>query len=477
MKPNIWLVICTLILQAQLAIAELPKNLTTKIEDLVNKNFPNTSIGIVIQNAKTGEFLYDKRANELFTPASTIKLFTTAAALYKLTPSFRFTTEIKYYKNKLHNGILDGSLVIKFSGDPTLTQQHLNDLFNKVHKAGIHTIKGNLVIDDSYFQGPEFGYNWGWGNTKWHYAAPISTIIINGNKTTIKLTPSNKLGGLATATVAEESKSLCKVKSTVKTVTWQESESICQLKIDTDDSNNIALSGCWPIGEKIMDLRLAIRNPKKLAYDVLHNILLKKQIKLHGDITYARSPMDMDILIKHLSPPLSDLIKTILTDSNNVYAEALTKTMGATLFEEGSFQTGVLAIKNILQKPTGINFNTMNITDGSGLSRDNLVTPYHLARLLYVMYNEPKLSNIYLRSLSLAGIHGSLKDRCASFDTYQNIKAKTGTLNGVSALAGYLITRNNKVLILTFLINNNLIPNDTVKKVEDELCQLLINQI
>ena len=456
-------------------LASPPEQFKQKIDELVNINFANAIFGLVLQDADDGKVLYEKSANTTFVPASATKLFAAAAALHQLTPKFCFQTTVKYDKAKLKNEVLAGPVAIEFKGDPSLTLANLKELVNSIKQAKITTIQGNLILDDSYFQGQTIGNGWSVDDTPWYYASPVSAIILNENQVHIAITSGKQLGDLASVKLIDPNSQYFTLSTMVKTVTQADSENICQLQVNINQANGIYLEGCWPISKESTNLKLAIQNSRKFAHDFLTTTLAEEKIQLKGNIVYSKTPANMATLAVHYSLPLAKLLPKMLAESNNLYAEALIKTLGAELFHEGSFQTGVLAIKNILQKPTGINFDAMKLVDGSGVSRYTLITPNQFTRLLYTMYHTPKLKKHYVQALALAGATGFLKSRLASFDTYANIQAKTGTMTGVSALSGYITTRANRHLIFTMLVNNTLLPASTIKKVEDELCQVIAN--
>jgi D-alanyl-D-alanine carboxypeptidase/D-alanyl-D-alanine-endopeptidase (penicillin-binding protein 4) len=218
-----------------------------------------------------------------------------------------------------------------------------------------------------------------------------------------------------------------------------------------------------------------VHNARKFAADLIQTALQEANIRWCGKVVYNKTSTKMATLVEHSSSPLARLLPRLLANSDNIYAEAITKTLGAKVYRRGSFKAGVLAIKDILQRPTGINFDAMNLVDGSGLSRYTLITPNQFTRLLYTMYHTPKLNKIYTNAFALAGARGTLSSRLSSFDTYENIHAKTGSMTGISALSGYITTRTNKNLLFTMLVNNTLLPVRKVKKIEDELCQIIVN--
>ena len=442
----------------------------TKVTSMIKTNLPEATVGVILQDGVTGNILYDYHGSKHFIPASTTKLFTAAAALKELGPNYCYETSLFYNKA--------GDVAIKFSGDPSFKLANLYSLLKKLSEAQLNTIN-NIWIDDSLFDGPMLGHGWTWDSTSWYHAAPVSAIIIERNQFGVTLFPAKELGGQVRA-ILEPSYPAAKtrkLKVSMKGVTFEDSEKLCQIMVEVDEQNNVTLSGCWPIGTEPVHLRLAVKNPRVQAQQVVTELLDELQIKVKGKIKFGKMPSGLSKIAHHNSEPLHVLLNAILGDSNNLYAESLTKTLGAKMYGNGSFKTGAAAIQQILSKFTGIDFSQVSLYDGSGESRYNLLTPLHLSRLLYTMEHEKTLGPYFRDALSLSGVNGTLQQRFASFDTKANIQAKTGSLKGVSALSGYLTTRSKRELIVTIIINHARENSSALKQFENDLCYFLVNQV
>ncbi len=370
--------------------ANTAQDFNTRITSMIKNNLPEATVGVILQDVATGKIIYDYHGSKHFLPASTAKLFTAAAALMELGPDFRYETGLYYNSAGLKGGVYKGDLALKFSGDPSFKLPYLHSLLKKLQETQIKEVQGDLWIDDTLFDGPMLGHGWTWDSTPWYHAAPVSAIIIDRNQFGITLFPAREIGGEVAAKfdTAYPAAKFRTLHSNVKAVTYEDSETICQIMVQVDDYNNVDLSGCWPIGTEPAHLRLAIKNPRLQAQRLINEALEKLNIKLHGKIKFGKVPDHLAKLAHHDSEPLHVLLNAVLGDSNNLYAESLTKTLGAELYGKGSFKTGALAMQKILSQTTGIDFSQMRLLDGSGESRYNLLTPLHLARLLYTMHNE-----------------------------------------------------------------------------------------
>jgi D-alanyl-D-alanine carboxypeptidase/D-alanyl-D-alanine-endopeptidase (penicillin-binding protein 4) len=446
---------------------------------MIKTGLPDATVGVTVQDVASGEILYDYHGSKHFLPASTTKLFTAAAALKLLGPDYRYDTTLYYDAAGLQQGVHRGDVALKFTGDPSFKLAALYSLLQNLSEAHIKEIKGDFIIDDTIYAGPLLGLGWTWDSTAWYHAAPVAAIIIDRNQFGVTLFPTPKHGAKVAAKLEQEypGAKFINLRSDIKAVTFQESETICQLAALVDEKNNVEINGCWPLGTQPVHLRLAVKDPRLQAQHLILDALNKLNIKLTGKIKYAAVPVDLKRLARHSSEPLAVLLKPILGESNNLYAETLTKTLGAKIFGVGSFKTGSLAVQQILSQVTGIDFAQTRIMDGSGESRYNLLTPMHLTRLLYTMQQEPTLGIHFRNALAMSGMNGSLKNRFKTMSSADKIQAKTGSLNGVSTLAGYFTTRHNRELIVTIMINHAMENNALLKQFEEELCTLIVNQL
>lgn len=431
----------------------------------LNNKLPNATVGIIVQDAKSGKVIYEQNSNKHFLPASTTKLFTAAAALKYLGPNYQYETAL-YYQPK-------GDLSIKFNGDPSLTFGDLQRLLAALSQAQISKISGDLWIDDSIFEGPMYAPGWGSDDTPWYHGAPVSAIILDRNQFGVTLQPADIIGSQVIAKLDPKypAAKFVKLQAKIRGVNLQDSEERCQIIAVVNEKNNAQLSGCWPVGNKPVALRMAIKNPKLYAKNLVLSELKRLHIKLHGQVKFAPMPTKLlkHKIAQHNSEPLYLLLNPVLGDSNNLYAESLAKTLGAKMFGVGSFKTGTLAMQQILGPLSG------KLHDGSGASRYNLLSPTDLSNLLYSMHREPEIGPYFRSALSLSGVSGTLQQRFVDMDPGARIQAKTGSLNGVSALSGYVTTRNKNELIVTIMINQAINDSAELKRIEDEFCNTLVH--
>lgn len=456
--------------QASVSCQDFPNQINT----LIAKTMPNADVGIAITDAKTGKVLYQHNGYQAFSPASNVKLLTASASLYELGPNYRYKTMLITNKRQFKNNTLYSNLYFDFSGDPTVTLKTIKNLIKSLKKDGVKKITGNIVLDGSHFSLPNYAPGISYDDISWNYAAPISAFMVNQNALYFQIRPSDTLGKIAKVyTTANGRRYAQLLPSTVKTVTYQKSMRRCSLLVNVSDHNVFQLGGCWPISGHARGLKLAIRNPFLFTKKIIVDDIKKQGINFTGKVIQGKTPDHLDMIAEYKSPKLRTLLVTMMKESNNIYAESLTKTLGAVKYGNGSFQRGVTAIESILHHKTGIDFNKSRLADGAGASRYDLVTPMQFTRLLYVIYQNSDLRDLFMSTLPDAGANGTLRERMTSFDIKNYVTAKTGTMAGVSSLSGYIKTEHDQTLIFSIIVNHIVGSVNRARNFQDQLLLIL----
>ncbi len=460
------------------SLAGTQETLHRQISPVIEHSMPRAAVGIAVADAETGKILYEYNGFQAFNPASCVKLFSTSAALYGLGPEYRFKTAILYDKSQLENGTLRGNLVVRFSGDPSLTADKMNTLIARIQEGGINRIAGNVQLDSSAFEAPWYGPGWGQDDLNWYFAAPITSIILHENAVGVNLIPNPVLNKPASMAFVENPlKPYLKLSHQVNTVTYEESMTACEINLSVDSDNHIHFNGCWPTSAEPQLMKVAIKNPDFLAKQLLSHYFKEHNIQIDGAIVAGHSSEKLSVMASIESLPLKNLVSTVLKDSNNVYAECITKALGRQIYHQGSFLAGSRAIKSILHKKADINFDQAVLVDGSGQSRYDLITPRQFVRLLYVMKNDQALSDIFINALPESGTDGTLKNRLLSPDLAHHIHAKTGTLQGVSTLSGYMTTKSGKPLIFSIMLNHVVGEAKHSHDLQSQIAQIVYNNL
>lgn len=438
------------------------------IENILAGYNEDLDLGIVVQSMDSGEILYQHNAQQLFSPASTFKLFTAYAALSYLGPDYHFQTQLLTDAKQApiaHQ--LNGNLYIKFTGDPELKLNELNQLFASIANTTVH---GKVLIDDTRFDQQGNAPGWKWDEQQLCYAAPISALILNHNCFSFQLIPAKHAGSpshinsLGTPLFASISNSVITSKA------------YCPLNLETTDRNLYRISGCIAPRKTPVAIELAITDPHAYGKAAIIYLLQKNHVTAHA-VDYQKAADNLLVLNTLESRPLSALVKTMLKKSDNLIADALFKTLGAAYYQQtGTWENSSKALQQILISKTHIDFSNAVIYDGAGLSRYTLITPQQFTALLNAAYHDPQLASTFIAALPVAGIDGTLKYRMGKGLTLGNIHAKTGSLSDTSALSGYLKTNRNEVLAFTIIVNRFTESLRKYHVLQDKICQLLVGQ-
>lgn len=440
------------------------QTLSNQIDALIEQQLPNATIAVVVKDAQTGQVLYQKNANKLLAPASTMKLFTAAAALYQLGPNYHFITALSK-KNQ--------DYFITFSGDPSLTINNLTQLFLPLQQAHISTIEGNIVIDSSKYSAPYYADGLSYDDLGWYYAAPDTAVILNENAETYDIITAKSLGKPVTIRPKTKDSHLTLINE-LTTVSKEQEQLHCKFHIDIQPHNTLRLYGCVSIKDHPSTLQLAIPEPNVLAQQVIENILKNQQITLQKSFVLGQTPPDAQAISVLQSANLEQLIKHMLQTSDNIYANSLLKTLGYSLTGDGTYKQGAFAVRSILGKHTTLDLTQLLITDGAG-SRYNQTTALQVVTLLSTLYANNALQQVILNALPQAGVSGTLKERMKNTILDKIVYAKTGTMHDISSLSGYIVKQNANPLVFSIIINGIHTPIYKTKALEEKILVLIYN--
>ncbi|MFM2314555.1 MAG: hypothetical protein RLZZ04_3831 [Cyanobacteriota bacterium] len=463
------------------AIAKQPQrfcqqDIGKEIEQIINRpQLRRSRWGIEIQTL-TGESLYSLDGDKFFNPASTAKLLVSAAGLLELGADYRIKTPIYSEGNP---PVLD-SLRIQGRGDPTISTQSLKDLAQQLQRKGVKQII-NLIIDDSYLAPPSINPTWEWEDVHSYFATSVNSAILNQNTVTLTLLPQS-IGQPVKffwndAIAASQWRVINHATTGKKDLKYA-------IKIDEDLGQPLLkLRGELAVNEPPDIWDLAVVDPAQYFLESLRLHLSQAGITVNqGTVVEQKVEQEnQDVsdpeFMAIYAPPLQEILEEINQESNNLYAEVLGKILAQELAQELKVKTPVGAINQSLQQ-LGIKPKEYVLVDASGLSRQNLVAPQTLVKVLRLMsqHSDRKLAQAYRQSLAIAGTEGTLKKRFINTPVQGNLWAKTGTLTGEGALAGYLKTQSNETLIFSVLVNNSELENPEIRQAIDQIV-LLIRQL
>jgi len=423
---------------------------------------------------RPGTVLYERDADRLLTPASNLKLLTSAAALTVLGEDYRFRTELFGSAAVPENGVVLGDLYVKGFGDPTLhTEDRLKvqegvsveEIAGWLKEKGIKKVNGNLVLDESYFDQQRLGLGWAWDDESYGYNPLLGALSLNRGTVMVDYQPGAKAGEPVHLALWPKTGYVTLINE-AKT---GEPDAQNTFVIERDRAaNTIRAKGILPANAEADYQRVPVEEPALYFGTVLKEELLKQGIQFDAGsrVTVSRVPAAAVKWHTFVSQPLHEIVTVLNKKSDNFYAEMLTKAMGAEKKGEGSTTAGVQVVQEMVHSTGGDTH--FDMVDGSGLTRYNLIAARHIQSVLEAMAKRQEFPSFF-QSLPIAGVDGTLSSRMKGSAAEHNVRAKTGTLTGVSSLSGYVTTRSGKKLAFSIILNGYVQDAETLTDMQDQL--------
>ncbi len=429
------------------------QSLANELTQIVHSVDSKALIGVQFKSMKHGDILYTYHESDLFTPASILKILTAEAALIYLGPDYKFQTMLMTNAKSTANGIVDGDVYLVHSGDPTLTYYDITDLMVALKSLPIQSINGNVYIDNSAYDQDNLGPGWLGKDTHYCYAAPINASIINHNCVSISITPAKSVGSHAVV-IQNPRYFYAGINNTVMTKSGGARS--CHLSLNSTEDNIITIDGCMSRGRYSRSGSVVINNVVKYDESLMKSAFKRFGINVTGTVGAKAAPPDLIVLAKHESKPLHQLINEMLKKSDNIIAGSIFKKMGELYSHQpGSWTNGGLAVKQILAQQASVNTSGMRAVDGSGLSKNNQITPAQMMQVLDYAFHNYATNYEFISALPISGIDGTLKHRLGNVT--RKVRAKTGTKSkeGVTALAGYAVSKDHEPIAFVIMVNTH----------------------
>jgi len=465
---------------------------------LAESHAQKTYWGILIADRDNGETLYELNADKFFTPASNAKIFTTALALSTLGSDFRFHTTLETTGRLDSDGRLIGDLALVGRGDPDLsnrkfpyaekveregpTEAPIAELVEAAVAKGLKEVDGDVVADDSYFPYDPYPAGWSVGDLFFTFGAPVSALAFNDNSFSVEVSPASHEGEAA-ALLVEPTAAIGSFACEVFTGPSSGKPDFSVVR--QPGQKFILLRGSIPAGHALIKLDFAMSDPSEMAALTLKQTLESRGVKVTGGILLKHSepPHPFDpasvpagtapnnhsvqdassangspvanklTLADHISPALLESIGVTNKVSQNLHAELFLRAVAREKAGVGSTDAGIWVEQNFL-KTIGIADGDVVLSDGSGLSRDDLVTPRAVIQLLRHIAQQPWGAD-YIATFPIAGVDGTLENRMKDTSASGRVLAKTGSLEHVRAMSGYATTVRGEHLVFTIFGNNN----------------------
>jgi len=421
--------------------------------------FANAYWAAEVRSLQSGRVLYERNARKNMTPASTMKLLTSAAALDALGPEMRLRTTLESAGRLDGMGRVLGDVYLVGRGDPLLARPGADGrtgfdvLADALRAAGVKRIEGRLIGHEGLFQDRR-GEDWEWSDLVWCYGAEVSALSWNDNCALLRIVPGERVGDPVAVERTPESR-YYSVES-LATTGAAGTESALVLERDLG-SSRFRISGTHPQGAGVEELRVAMEDPARYSATVFEEALVARGIRVAGAIATTSLPLPsgVRVLAAHDSPPIAEILKEVNKPSQNLYTEMLLRLLGARAGGAGSVASGRDAVVAFLKR-LGLGEGA-SLQDGSGLSRTDLVAARDIVGLLVAMDRHPH-RDAFRESLAVAGVDGTLEKRMRGSAAEGRVFAKTGSLRQTNALAGYVTTRRGARLAFSIVVNHHTAP-------------------
>ncbi len=411
--------------------------------------------GILVSSLSRGDTLFAVNADTQMLPASTLKLFTTALAFERLGPNHQLETGVYRTGTIAPDGTLNGSIVIRGGGDPSLAGKFLGGgpdgpmrtLARIVSSAGIKRVTGDVIGDESAFDAKRIPDGWLKRYINDSYAARISALSLNENLLNVVIAPSKTGKGVVSlqpATIAYP------IINQTRVVAGRGSK----LTVSRTSDGSIVTRGWIGSRSEAKVYVVVVDDPALFTAGAFKEALAKEGVTVNGGLKLAPTPNGATRLGALSSPPLWSLASAMNRESINHFAELLFRNAARTAdpLGIGSAERGNLLLRDFMQRKVGARPDAVNAADGSGLSSLDRITARSLVQLLGYANHSP-WSREFHQSLPVAGESELLRHRMISTPAQGNLHAKTGTTNDVIALGGYVTAQNGELLAFSFLYN------------------------
>lgn len=437
-----------LLLSPYYALAELPPEVASALK---TAGIPTNSVAIYVQPVAEDSPLLSYNADSIMNPASVMKLVTTNAALELLGPDFRWKTEV-FRNGNVINGTLHGDLIIKGYGDPSFKAQDFWRLLMTLQQNGIKNINGNLVLDKDYFD-KSVASQEAFDSEVWRaYNAPPSTFVVNGRNTSFRFSVANDAVRVDQEFELPEIKIINNMKLAERDcATWRNN---MNYRVNVKDNRaELLFSGTFSpsCGEKYLEL--SVFDDEEYAFFTFKKLWRELGGSFNGQLSISETPDLAVKIFEQTSDPLGYVVRDINKWSNNLMARQLLLTLAAE--RAGAPATIAKGEEVILRwlRSKSLQFNELIVDNGSGLSRKSRITAQHIGQMLVSAYNGPVMPEL-IASMPILSKDGTVMGRLKNGKSNGRVHLKTGSLNGVSAIAGYVLDANNHRHVLVMLVND-----------------------
>lgn len=429
-----------------------------------------------VVSVRTGEEVYARGADQALLPASTMKVITTAAALRTLGPSHTFHTDLLHTGELKDDGTLDGDLYVRGGGDPTLVLERLWKLVQELRLEGVRKVDGNVVFDDDLLDTDPGIPGWDKALDKADgpaYYPPLGALSLNYNTVALYVGPGTELGEPARVEL-ETPSGVIEIDNQATTGSahgrrWLKLER----KID-GQKTRFTVTGVVPAESGTRRYYRSVGDPTAYFTGAFAELCKQQGVKVTGHFVDGSTPDDAVLLVRQSSPSLGVILQTVDKHSNNFMAEMVLKAMGAEVVgAPGTTAKGVEVLRDYLGG-LGLDLEDAVIVNGSGLTREGGFRPEILTAVLVDMHGDRQVGAEFRAALAIGGLDGTLRSRFREEGQVGRMRGKTGSLNGVHCLTGYVDAANGEVYAFAFLVNEIRGPLSRARRLHDRFVEALL---
>lgn len=437
---------------------------------LADSIFVPAKTSIKVISLENGQNLYERDSKLLMRPASNMKLLTSTAALHILGPDYRFKTSI--FADSIDPiGTVRSNVYFKGEGNPDLRSTDLDTIVFQMKSAGVRKVAGDVVADASLFDDLPWGEGWMWDDEPFSYEAAISALSINKNCVKVTVIPGQNPGDPVQVSLDPQT-DYVSLLNIARSVPDTALEPLVISRLFKDRSNTIVVKGEVVAGEDTLDDYVAVWRPELYAAQLLKERLARDGITVGGVPTAGITPQTAHE-IASLEWPIDTMLINLNKESDNLSAELTLKTISVkTGAMPGTARHGLYQVNHVLSS-FGIDTTKYYVVDGSGVSHYNLVTAEMLIQLLQSLAHRTDLFPLFYKSLPIAGVDGTMKGRMKGTEAEGNLRAKTGSIGGVSSLSGYVTTLDGERLAFSVLMQNFIWPTRLYRNAQDKIGAIL----
>lgn len=450
--------------------AELPPPVASKLN---HRNVPAAATSIYVQDLESGEVLVDWNATVPRNPGSTIKLLTTLAAIDLLGPTYTWQTDI-FALGPVVDGTLDGDLLLRGQGDPFLVTERVWQLLRRIRQAGIDTIAGDLLLDDSYFDVGEYDPGAFDRQPLRAYNVAPNALLMNYKVVRYWFAPAAEPGKVDIWT--DPPLANLEIENRLRLAAGPCRGYQRGITVTTDENvSRMTFSGAFPEGCERYAMDRATLSHQSFAYGLFKSMWRESGGEFDGGWDVATAPEGIEPIVEFRSLPLADVITRVNKHSNNVMARQLLYTLAAEVLGAPGTEAGGRKVVGDWLRSKGLEFSELAFDNGAGLSRDARITAADLAAMLAFAWRQPYMPE-YVSSLSLAGLDGTLRYRMRAGPLEGAAHLKTGSLDHVAGIAGYLQARSGRRFSVVVLQNHTDIHRGYGDETQEALLRWLYEQ-